>query len=55
MNAVCVRCQAEAPVPYGARFYCFNCGFTFHRDSTDEFEELNRRRENERAGIRRVK
>lgn len=39
----CIRCNG-ATVPYAAaRFYCLKCGFTFHKDSTDETDELVRR------------
>ena len=39
----CIRCRSRKTKPYGARFYCLNCGFTWHKDSTDEMDELVRR------------
>jgi hypothetical protein len=39
----CVRCKSAKVVSYSARNYCLNCGFTFHKDSKDEMDELIRR------------
>jgi len=39
----CIRCQSTDVKPYGGRWQCLGCGFTFHRDSTDELDENIRR------------
>lgn len=39
----CVRCKSAKTLPYATRFFCLACGFTFHKDSTDENDELIRR------------
>lgn len=43
MTKKCVRCKSSKTKPYGARFFCLACGFTFHKDSTDETDEIIRR------------
>lgn len=51
----CIRCNSGKLEYYAKRFYCLNCGFTFHKDSVDQNEELNRREFNRRvnrAGLR---
>ena len=36
----CIRCGSEITRVYGVgRTYCLNCGFTFHPESRDEWEE----------------
>lgn len=40
----CLRCRSDKTEPYGERVLCTTCGFTFHETSTDEEDELSRRR-----------
>jgi hypothetical protein len=47
----CLRCGQETE-PYGNRFLCLQCGFTFHRDSESETDELVRREVNSLKGKR---
>ncbi len=40
VGSECVRCHSRDVKPYGKRFYCLACGFTWHATSTDETDEL---------------
>ena len=46
----CVRCDSANLKPYSVRFYCLDCGQTFHQDSHSVDEENARRRAAEKGG-----
>lgn len=52
----CVRCRSVDVIEYGFwRRYCIGCGFTFHRESVDEQDELRRRKQLNTSGQDRDK